>query len=158
MRKLLSLLVALVIGVGLKAAPAPVLTKGCVSLALAKRIGAAAEAEAAKNHWPMVIVVLDDGGNLVYFERMDGAQLGSIAVAEEKAKTALYFRRPTKAYQDRVAQGANVILSVPNIIAIEGGLPLIVNGQVIGSIGASGPLPAEDEKVAEAGAGALAAP
>lgn len=132
-------------------ARAQVLTKSTVSLELAKKIAAKAEAEAAKHQWPMFIVIVDDGGNLVYLERMDGAQLGSLEVAQKKAHTALFFKRPTKSYEDAVAGGKNTILSVPGIIAIQGGLPLVKDGAIVGAIGVSGMQPAQDEAVAEAG-------
>lgn len=126
-----------------------------MTLDLAKKVAAAAEAEAAKQNWTMVIVVIDDGGNPVYLERMDGTQLGSIAVAEKKAHTALFFKRPTKAYEDAVAGGHTTILSVPGIIAIQGGIPLMKDGAIIGAIGVSGMQPPQDNAVAEAGVAAL---
>ncbi len=150
------LLVA-VLAVLTRAASAQVLTKTTVSLELAKKIAATAEAEAARHSWPMFIVILDDGGNLVYLERMDGAQLGSLAVAEQKARTALLFKRPTKVYEDAVAGGKNTILSVPNVIAIEGGIPLVKDGAIIGAIGASGMQPNQDGAVAQAGANVVSA-
>ena len=106
----------------------------------------------------MVIVVLDDGGNLIYLERMDGTQLGSIEVAQEKAKTALKFKRPTKAFEDVVAGGRTAILSLPGVVAIEGGLPLAVDGVIVGAIGVSGMKSSEDGVVAQAGATALTQP
>lgn len=156
MNKLLrnSLIIA-ALGFIASTASAQVLTKPTVSLELAKKVAAKAEAEAAKRQWPMFIVILDDGGNLVYLERMDGAQLGSLEVAEKKAHTALFFKRPTKAYEDAVAAGKNIILSVPGIIAIQGGLPLVKDGAIIGAIGVSGMQPPQDEAIAEAGVSAL---
>lgn len=114
------------------------LDKKTVSLELAKKIAAACEAEAVKNKWTVVIAVVDDGGNLVYLERMDNAQLGSIKIATEKARTAIYFKRPTKSYEDRVMGGNNAILSLPNVLPFDGGIPLVVDGQYIGSVGVSG--------------------
>ena len=101
------------------------LEKKSVSLELAKKIAAAAEAESIKNKWMDVITIVDEGGNLVYTERMDNAQIGSIEIALKKAKTALYFKRPTKSYEDRIAGGSNAIISLPNVLPFEGGLPLI---------------------------------
>lgn len=145
--------------VSARALPAQVLSKPAVGLELAKKIAARAEAEAAKNHWTMCIVVLDEGGNLVFLERMDGTQLGSLDVALGKAKTALKFKRPTKIFQDRVnAGGSDALLSVPGVVAIDGGLPLTVNGEVAGSIGVSGMKPEQDAVVAQAGAAELAHP
>ncbi|MBP8976172.1 MAG: heme-binding protein [Bacteroidetes bacterium] len=125
-------------------------TKPVLTLEVAKQLAAAAENEAAKNNLSMVISILDDGGNLLYFERMNSAQLGSIDVALAKARTALYFKRSTKSYQDRVAGGDMTLLKVPNVIPVEGGLPLIVNDQIIGSVGVSGGTPQQDGMVAQA--------
>ncbi len=137
---------------------AQLLSKSTISLELAKKIAARAESEAAKNKWTMVIAVLDDGGNLIYLERMDGTQLGSIVVAQEKAKTALQFKRPTKAFEDVVTGGRTVILSLPGVVAIEGGLPLVVDGVIVGAIGVSGMKSTEDGVVAQAGATVLTQP
>ena len=131
-------------------------TKKALNLSLAKQIAAASEAEAAKNNWQQVIVILDDGGNLLYLERMDDSQLGSIDVAMAKAKSALYFKRPTKAFQDQVASGGMNILKLPNAIANEGGVPLMADGKVIGAIGISGATAQQDGQVAAAGVAALA--
>ena len=133
------------------------LEKKSISLALAKKIALTAEAEAIKNNTTSVIAIVDEGGNLVYLERMDGTQIGSIEVAERKAKTALYFKRPTKSYEDRIAGGTNAILSLPNVLPFEGGLPLIVDGQYVGAVGISGGTPAQDGLVAKAAADALLA-
>lgn len=130
---------------------AQTITKKTISLEAAKKISAAAEAEAIKNKWNMAIALVDDGGNLVYFARIDYTQIGSIDVAIEKAKTAISFRRSTKQYQERVQGGANFILRVPGIIPVEGGLPIILDGQFIGAIGVSGGTPEQDGIVAKAG-------
>ena len=159
MKTMLKLLIA---ATALAAAPlqlsAQLLPKNAISLELAKKIAARAESEAAKNKWTMVIVVVDDGGNLIYLERMDGTQLGSIEVAQEKAKTALKFKRPTKAFEDVVAGGRTAVLSLPGVVAIEGGLPLMADGVIIGAIGVSGMKSSEDGVVAQAGATVLAPP
>jgi glc operon protein GlcG len=131
-------------------------TKKTLTLAIAKQIAAASETEAAKNKWIQVIAILDDGGNLIYLERMDDSQLGSLDVALAKAKSALYFKRPTKAFQDQVAAGGNNILKLPNAIANEGGVPLMADGKVIGAIGISGATAQQDGQVAAAGVDALA--
>jgi glc operon protein GlcG len=130
--------------------------KKALTLDVAKQLAAAAEKEAANNKWTMVIAILDDGGNLIYLERMDGTQIGSIKVAQQKAGSAVAFKRPTKVFADAVAGGANAILSLPGAIPVEGGLPLVVDGAVIGSIGASGGSAQQDGVVAKAGADALA--
>ncbi len=137
---------------------AQVATKSTVTLELAKKIAAKANAEAVKNKWTMVITILDDGGNLVYLEKMDGTQLGSIDVAQAKARTALRFKRPTKVFEDGVAGGRNALLALPGVVPIEGGIPLIVGDAVIGSIGVSGATSAQDGQVAAAGATALTQP
>ncbi len=137
---------------------AQVATKSTVTLDLAKKIAAKANAEAVKNKWTMVITILDDGGNLVYLEKMDGTQLGSIDVAQAKARTALRFKRPTKVFEDGVAGGRNALLALPGVVPIEGGIPLIVGDAVIGSIGVSGATSAQDGQVAAAGATALTQP
>ena len=104
----------------------------------------------------MCIAVVDDGGHLVLFQRLDGTQIGSVEVAISKARSAVSFRRPTKVFEDRVAGGSNTLLGVPGVLPIEGGVPLIVSGQIVGAIGASGGSPAQDGQVALAGASALA--
>jgi uncharacterized protein GlcG (DUF336 family) len=123
----------------------------------AKKIAAAAIAEARKNNWAMAVAVVDTGGYLVYFERMPDTQLGSVEVSQEKAKTAALFRRATKSFQDTVAGGGEGlrILRLTGAIPVEGGIPLIVDGKLIGAIGASGGSSDQDGKTAQAGAAAL---
>lgn len=149
------LLLAAGVALGTLPAGAQVATKPTVSLELAKKIAAKAEAEALKNNWTVVIAIVDDGGNLVYLEKMDGTQLGSIDVALHKAQTALKFKRPTKAFEEMVAGGRTAILSLPGVLAVEGGVPLVVNGAFIGAIGVSGMKSNEDAVVAQAGLAAL---
>jgi glc operon protein GlcG len=132
-------------------------TKKAITLELAKKIAAAAEAEAKKNNWTVVVSVVDDGANLVYLGRMDNTQIGSIEVSIQKARTAISFKRPTKAFDDMVTGGRNAILSLPGAVPIEGGLPLIVDGQFIGAIGVSGATSQQDGVVAKSGADALQA-
>jgi glc operon protein GlcG len=103
-------------------ASAQLLAKKTLSLAAAKKMAAAAEAEAAKNKWAMVIAVLDDGGHLIYLEHMDGAQIGSIEVAQGKARTAVRFRRPSKDFEDAVAASHLNVITLGDITAIRGGL------------------------------------
>jgi uncharacterized protein GlcG (DUF336 family) len=129
---------------------AQLIEKKTVSLELAKKIAVVAEAEAIKNNLSMVITIVDDGGNLIYFERMDGAQLGSINIAIEKAKTAILFKRPTKAYEDRVTGGNNAILSLKEVLPFEGGIPLMFNDLPIGAVGVSGGSPKQDGMIAKA--------
>jgi uncharacterized protein GlcG (DUF336 family) len=123
----------------------------------AKKIAAAAIAEARKNNWAMAVAVVDTAGILVYFERMQDTQLGSVQVAQEKAKSAALFRRPTKVFQDQVAAGGAGlrILGLAGAVPVEGGIPLIVDGKIIGAIGASGGSSDQDGNTAQAGAAAL---
>jgi glc operon protein GlcG len=102
--------------------------------------------------------VVDQGGYLVHLRRLDGTQLGSVAVAEEKAKSAALFRRPTKAFADALASGRTAVLRLPGAIPIEGGVPLLVGDQVVGAIGVSGVMAEQDGQIAEAGAKAFSKP
>lgn len=131
--------------------------KYTVTLDMAKEIILAAENEASRNEWNMVIFVVDNGGHLVAMERMDGAMLGAIDVAHAKARTAIMFKRPTKDYDDMIGNeypGVR-LLSNPQICPFEGGIPIILNDNVIGAIGVSGSTPSNDVQVAEAGAKAI---
>ena len=104
----------------------------------AKRDAAAARAEADRNGWPMVIAILDDGGHLMYLERIDGTQKGSSRIAEEKGRSAILLRRPTKAIEDNVAEGRIVMMALSGAVPLEGGVPLIKDGKFVGAIGVSG--------------------
>jgi uncharacterized protein GlcG (DUF336 family) len=128
-----------------------------IPLAEAKRVLAAAQAEALKNKWEVCIAIVDGGGHLVAFERMDTTQYGSVEVALEKAKTAAGFRRSTKAFQDVVAGGGEGLrmLKLPGALPIEGGLPLVSGGKIVGAIGVSGVTSAQDGQIAAAGAAVL---
>src|SRR5881628_3472151 len=140
------------------AAPPPPPPYGTpITLEQAKKVMAGAEAEAKKNNWNVVMVVLDSGGNLVMLQRMDGAQFGSIEVAKEKAYSAVAFRRPTKAFDDALAQGGNNlrILRVPGASPLEGGIPIVVDGKLIGSVGVSGVTSAQDAQIGRAGIDSL---
>jgi uncharacterized protein GlcG (DUF336 family) len=123
----------------------------------AKKVAAAAIAEARKNNWAMAVAVVDTGGYLVYFERMQDTQLGSVEVSIEKAKSAALFRRPTKSFQDTLAGGGAGLrmLSLAGAVPVEGGIPLIVDGKLVGAIGASGGNSDQDGHTAQAGAAAL---
>jgi uncharacterized protein GlcG (DUF336 family) len=124
-----------------------------ISLELAKRVASAAEARANANGWPVVIAIFDSTGHLTLLHRLDQSNLGAVELAQRKAETSVRFRRPTKVYEDLVASGGVRLLSVASdIITLEGGLPLIQNGFVIGSIGVSGVTSIEDGQVAAAGA------
>lgn len=125
-----------------------------MSLEVAKKAMAAAEAEAKKNNWPVAIAILDTTGSLIMLQKLDNTQTGSVEVAIGKARTALDFKRPSKAMQDAVAGGGVGlrILSARNVLALEGGVPVIVDGKVVGAIGASGVMSNQDAEVAMAGA------
>jgi uncharacterized protein GlcG (DUF336 family) len=126
-------------------------TKKSMTLAAAKQIAAAAEKEAVANKWNVVIAVLDDGGNLVYLQRMDGTQIGSVNVAIGKAESAVKFKRPTKAFEDALKGGRQAILRLPGALPVEGGIPLMRDGVVVGGIGVSGVQSFEDAQIATAG-------
>ena len=124
-----------------------------IPLAEAKRVLIAAQAEAVRNNWNVAIAVVDSGGHLVAFERMDSTQHGSVEIAQEKARTAAAYRRPSKAFQDTIAQGGEGMrmLRLTGAIPIEGGLPIIVSGRLVGAIGVSGVTSAQDGQIAAAG-------
>lgn len=123
----------------------------------AKKVAAAAIAEARKNNWAMAVAVVDTGGYLVYFERMPDTQLGSVQISMEKAKSAALFRRPTKSFQDTLAGGGDGLrmLGLSGAVPVAGGIPLIVDGKVVGAVGASGGSSDQDNHTAEAGASSL---
>ena len=127
-----------------------------ISLARAQVVIQAAVAEARKRNWKMNVAVADSGGNLVAFQRMDGAMLASIQIAEHKARAAVTFRRPTKVFEDGVQlMHLNYLLAFDGIIASRGGIPLIDQGKIIGAIGCSGGTDSQDEVVSEAGAAVI---
>ena len=133
---------------------APLLKKS-LSLEDARKAAAAAATEAKKNKWNMAIAVVDDGGQLIYFERIDETQVGSIDIAIGKARTAANFKRPTKALEDAINGGQHAILTFPNTLPREGGLPIFADGKCIGAIGVSGGKSSEDAQVGKAGVDAL---
>ncbi len=130
-----------------------------IGLDNAKKAAAAAIAEARKNGWLMAIAVTDPSGELVYFAKMDGTQTGSVNVSIAKSRSAALFKRPTKVFQDMLASGgAGVrVLALERAVPIEGGVPLVINGEIVGGIGASGGSSDQDGVVAGAGAAALIA-
>jgi uncharacterized protein GlcG (DUF336 family) len=162
-KRLLSLAIgaALALTAGVAAAqtpPPPPPTYGApITLEQAKKVMVGAEAEAKKGNWSMAIIILDSGGNMVMMQRMDGTQLGSVDAARDKAWSAVAYRRPTKAFEDAIAQGgANLrLLRLTGASPIEGGLPITADGKVIGSIGVSGGSSAQDGQVAKAGVDGL---
>ena len=153
-RKLISLCVfALFAALSLQAS-AQLADKKVLTLDGAKKV-AAAEAEAKKNNWNVVIAVVDDGGHLLYLQRIDGTQTGSIEVAIQKARTAQAFKRPTKVFEDAIAGGRNALIALHGALPLEGGLPIVVGGQLVGAIGVSGVKSTEDGQIAKAGAESL---
>jgi glc operon protein GlcG len=128
-----------------------------ITLEMAKKVMAAAEAEAARNNWPFVIAIIDSGGHVVMLQKSDQVQLASLALAEGKAQTALAFKMPSKVLEDvLVAGGPGLRLTtLKNITPIDGGLPIIADGAIVGAIGVSGALSAQDAQIARAGIEAL---
>src|SRR3989475_10051297 len=140
------------------APPPPQIAYGApITLEQAKKVMAGAEAEATKNKWNMVIAVLDSGGHVVMLHRLDGTQLGSIDAAKDKAYSAVLYRRPTKVFQDLVGQGGpNLrLLKLSGASPLEGGIPIQVDGKIVGAVGVSGATSEQDAQVAKAGADAL---
>ena len=123
----------------------------------ARKVMAAAEAEAIKNNWAVVIAILDSGGNVMMLHRLDNVQLSSIDISQGKAKTALMFKRPTKVLDDAISSGGTGLryLALKDIVPLEGGLPILLDGKIIGAIGVSGVLSAQDAQIARAGVDAL---
>jgi uncharacterized protein GlcG (DUF336 family) len=131
-------------------------TKRVLTLEAAKRVAAAAEAEARRNNWAVAIAVVDDGGHLVVFHRIDGAKLGVADIAVGKAKTAVYFQGETKGMEEEVHKGGRTpLLAIDGVMPLEGGVPLMVEGKLVGAVGVSGVTGAQDAQCAHAGARAL---
>src|SRR5687767_2166029 len=128
-----------------------------ITVDAAKKVAAPAIAEARKNQWMMAVAIVDIAGDLVYFERMDDTQVGSVNVAIDKARSAARFKRPTKAFQDALAAGGEGlrILALNGAIPVDGGVPILVGGKIVGAIGVSGGTSAQDGQVAAAGLAAL---
>jgi glc operon protein GlcG len=130
-------------------------SKPVLTLEVAKGIAQAAEAEAAKRRATVVVAVVDDGGHVVYLSRLDDTQVASVDVGIGKARTAAIFRRPSKVFEDQIRDGRVASLALPGATPLQGGIPLMLDGAVIGAIGVSGNTPQEDEDIAKAGAAAL---
>ena len=130
-------------------------TKKILPLEVAKQIAAAAEKHARENKWNVCIAIVDDGGHLIYFQRMDGTQTGSVVVSQRKAQTAIDFKRPSKVFEEGVTGGRTVLVALPGAVPLEGGLPLSVDGEMIGAIGVRGVTAQQDGMIAQAGVDAL---
>jgi glc operon protein GlcG len=126
-----------------------------INLETAKKIATAAVAEARKNSWNVAIAIVDNHGMLVYYEMLDDTQTASANVAVEKARTSATYRRPSKEFEDGIAGGRNAILGLPGVTPIEGGLPIVVGGKMIGAIGVSGVTSPQDGLIAKAGIDSL---
>jgi glc operon protein GlcG len=136
---------------------APLPYGSSVSLENARKASAAALAEAHKNNWNMAIAIVDPDGTLVYYEKMDNTQLGSAKVAVDKARSAALFKRPTKIFQDRLTSGSAglPVLALEGAVPVEGGIPLVVDGHIVGAVGVSGDSSDHDAQCAQAGVEAL---
>ena len=156
MKRILMLMVLAASNAFAQTAPAPAYGTP-IGVDNAKKVAAAAVAEARKNNFTMAIAVVDTAGNLVYFEKMDGTQTGSVNVSIDKARSAALFKRPTKAFQDIVAAGGVGlrILALQGAVPVDGGIPLMEGGKIVGAIGASGGTSDQDAQCAQAGANLL---
>ena len=128
-----------------------------IALEVAKKAAAPALAEAVRNNWAMAVAVVDTAGDLVYFERMDATQVGSVTIAMDKARSAARFKRPTKAFQDTLAAGGDGlrVLGLDGAVPVDGGVPIAIDGKIVGAIGVSGGTSAQDGQCARAGADAV---
>src|SRR5438874_11067167 len=126
-----------------------------ITLEDAKRAMAAAEAEARKNNWNVAIAIVDAGASLILFQKLDDTQLGSVAIAIGKARTAVHFKRPTKAIEDMIVGGRQVFLAIEGITPLQGGLPVMADGKLIGAVGVSGVMSTQDVQAAQAAANVL---
>jgi len=146
---------SIVLALAATAAGADLADKKALTLDVVKQMVAASEKYADGQGWKVCITVVDAGGSLLYFQRDDDVQLGSIEVSMRKARSALLFKRPSKAFSDRVA-GSPQVMTIPGAFALEGGVPILYEGQVLGAIGVSGVTNEQDGMIAQAGADALA--
>jgi len=130
-------------------------TRSMLTLEDCKRIAAAAEAEARKNNWNVCVAILDDGGHLLHLFRMDGATPANSRIAVEKGRTAAETRRSTAMWEERIKGGRMAMLRMPGVTPIQGGLPIVIDGECIGAVGVSGVQSHEDEQIAKVGIGVL---
>lgn len=128
---------------------------GAISLEVARKVADAAIAEGKKNGWNVAAAVVDSAGDLVFFERLDNTQSASMIIAQEKARTAARFKRPTKSLEDALAGGRQAILGIPGATPVEGGIPLVIDGKIVGAVGVSGATSQQDAQCSQAGADTL---
>lgn len=156
MRSLLPLLALVFGGTCISsAASAQLIEANVISLDAARHMAQAAEAEAVRNQWNVAIAIVDAAGELILFHRLDGVQPVSLDIAVQKARTAARFRRPTKALEEALQGGRTALLALDGVLPLEGGVPIVVDGQVIGAIGVSGVTSQQDAQIAQAGVSAL---
>ncbi len=156
MKKILSLVVLIILTTpALLTAGAETPVKPILTLSAAKKAAEAAENEAMRRGATVVIAVVDDGGQLILLERLDDTQVASVEVGIGKARTAAIFRRPSKVFEDQIREGRIAALALPGATPLQGGVPIIIEGKVVGAIGVSGNTPQEDEEIAIAGASAV---
>jgi glc operon protein GlcG len=156
MRPIVMVLVGMMLMADVPIAQQPQLpSRKILTLDLARRVAAGAEAEAKRNNWAVSIAVLDEAGHMMVFHRMDGAKLVATDIAVRKARTAVYFQGPTKALEEEVAGGRTALLPIDGFMPLEGGIPLIVDGILVGAIGVSGVTGSQDAQCAQAGVRAL---
>jgi len=148
-------LVLVVFVVGAYAQPVRPPYGPAITLETAKKVAAGGAAEAKKNSWNVTIAIVDNHGMLIYYEMMDDTQTGAANASIEKARTSALYRRPSKEFEDNIAGGRNSILGLPGVTPIDGGLPILVGGKMIGAIGISGMSGAQDGQIAKAGVDAL---
>ena len=155
----ITLIFAVMFSIAMAAGPAAaqLLVKQVLTLDVARKIAAAAEAEAKKRGATVVIAVVDDGGYLLVLERLDDTQVASVEVGIAKARTAAIFRRPSKVFEDQIKNGRVAALALVGATPLQGGIPIVIDGKVVGAIGVSGNSPQEDEDIAKAGADSAAA-
>ncbi len=149
------LLLAILLGLPSIAIAQGVAYGTAINLETAKKVAASAAQEARKNNFTMAIAIVDTSGHLVYFEKLDDTQVASVEVAQAKARSANNFKRPTKALEDAVNSGRNSMLGLPGAVPVEGGIPIIADGRIIGAIGVSGGTSQQDGLIAAAGIKAL---
>ena len=130
-------------------------TRPELTLADCERIAAGAMAEAQRNKWIVAIAILDEGGHLLHFLRMDGATPASATISVEKARTAALSRRPSGVWEQRIKEGRTAMLKMPGILPVQGGVPIMVDGACVGAVGVSGVQSHEDEQIAQTGIDAL---